>query len=93
MARIANTDVTLEVGEVTADSAGPPVTVSGDQAKAVVDAVGTYLETAIVEPLRTGQPAGDLATVFAPVALARVNGADRAAMVDEGETSVNSVGG
>ena len=82
--QVANTDIAIEAGEVTADSAGPPVSVSPEQASAVIDLIGDYVETAIVKPLRTGQPAGDLAGVFDAAALARAQGIDRAALVDEG---------
>ena len=82
--QVANTDISIEAGEVTADSAGPPVSVSPEQATAVIDLIGDYVETAIVKPLRTGQPAGDLAGVFDATALTRAQGVDRAALVDEG---------
>jgi hypothetical protein len=81
---VANTNVTLEAGEVTADSAGPPVTVTPEIADGVIDLIGNYLEIATVEPLRNAQPAGDLSGVFDVNALARVNGADRGVIVDEG---------
>jgi hypothetical protein len=43
-----------------------------------------YLDDAVARPLRSGQPAGDLGPVFTQAALARLNGPDRAALVDEG---------
>jgi hypothetical protein len=85
---VANTNVTLKLGEVTADSAGPPVTVSPEVADGVVDLVGEYLEVATVEPLRKAAPAGDLSGIFDAAALARVTGPDRAALVDEGAPEV-----
>ena len=85
---VANTNVTLELGEVTADSAGPPVTVGPEVTDGVIDLVGRYLEVATVEPLRKAAPAGDLSGVFDAAALARVNGPDRAALVDEGAPEV-----
>ena len=81
---VPNTNVVLRAGEVTADSAGPPVTVSPEQSAAVIDTIGAYLEAATVKPLRSAQPAADLSAVFDPAALARATGVDRAAMVDEG---------
>jgi len=81
---VANTKVTIAPGEVTADSAGAPVTVDATRASGVVTTIGDYVETAIVKPLRTGQPAGDLSGVFDTAALARATGVDRAALVDEG---------
>lgn len=82
--RVAATNISLTTGEVTADSAGPPVTVPADLAEHVVTLVGDYIEIATVKPLRTAAPAGDLAGVFSPPALARVNGIDRPAFVDDG---------
>lgn len=87
---VAHTNVTLEAGEITADSAGPPVTVSPEVADGVIDTIGDYLEVATVEPLRSGAPAGDLASVFDAGALARANGIDRPALVDEGLPKVSS---
>jgi hypothetical protein len=81
---VADTNVSVEVGEVSADSAGPPVTVSTDVADRVIDLMGNYLEIATVEPLRTAQPAGDLSGVFDAAALARANGVDRPTLVDDG---------
>jgi hypothetical protein len=80
----ADTNVSVEVGEVSADSAGPPVTVSTDVADRVIDLMGNYREIATVEPLRTAQPAGDLSGVFDAAALARANGVDRPTLVDDG---------
>ncbi|MET0628307.1 MAG: hypothetical protein ABW033_07615 [Acidimicrobiia bacterium] len=86
----ADTNVTLEAGEVTADSAGPPVTVSQDIADGVIDTIGDYLQVATVAPLRSGEPAGDLAPVVDGAALAPVSGVDRPALVDEGLPKVST---
>lgn len=50
----------------------------------VLETLNRYLTDAVAGPLRSGRPAGDLAPVFTAPALARVNGPDRAALVDEG---------
>lgn len=81
---VANTNVTLEAGEVTADSAGPPLSVAPEITNGVIDLIGRYVELATVEPLRTQQPVGDLAGIFDTPALAQATGPDRALMVDEG---------
>jgi hypothetical protein len=80
---IPGTNVTLELGDVSADSAGPPAQFTPEQAQAVLKVMRDYLTIATVEPLRSAKPAGDLAGVFDPGAVATVNGADRAVMVDE----------
>lgn len=50
----------------------------------VLRTLNDYLTVAVVEPLRTGAPPGDLAGVFTPAAAARLAGPDRAALVEEG---------
>ena len=60
-----------QLGDVSADSAGPPATVTPEQAQAVLDVVSTYVKDATVQPLRTAQPAtADLAGVFDAATLA-----------------------
>jgi hypothetical protein len=51
----------------------------------VLDTLNRYLQAAVVTPLRTGGPAGDLAPLFNPPALAQVvpGGPDRFAFIDE----------
>jgi len=60
------------------------------QAK-VLDTLDRYLVDAVGGPLRSGQRAGDLAPVFTAPALARVNGPDRPALVDEGLPKASSL--
>ena len=63
----------------------PPGPAFPDDVRAKVTAtLERYLGDAVVGPLRSGRPAGDLAAVFTGRALGRVNGPDRAALVDEG---------
>ena len=51
-----------------------------------VDTLNRYLEAAVVTPLRTGGPAGDLTPLFTPPAAAKAMtvGPERAALIDEG---------
>jgi hypothetical protein len=79
-----NTTVSLQLGNVTTESAGPPAQLTPDQADAVLKVVTDYVGVASVEPLRSAEPAGDLSAIFDAGALARVTGVDRAVMVDEG---------
>ena len=65
--------MSLPLGDVSADSAGPPVTVTPEQSQQVLKVVGDYLKDATVQPLRSGAAAtGDLSTVFDAGALAQV---------------------
>jgi hypothetical protein len=81
---VPGTKLTLQLGDVSADSAGPPAQLTPDQAQAVLKVMRDYLTIATVQPLHSAKPAGDLAGVFDPAAIATVNGADRGVMVDEG---------
>ncbi len=80
----AKTNVSLRLGNVSADSAGPPAQLAPEQSQAILKVVGDYLEAATVGPLRSAEPAGGLAALFDTGALARVTGADRGVMLDEG---------
>jgi hypothetical protein len=67
-------------------TAGPPTNASYDATwYGVLETLNRYLEAAIVTPLRTGGPAGDLTALFNPPALERVapGGVDRFAFIDE----------
>ena len=67
-------------------TAGPPTNASYDATWfGVLETLNRYLETAVVTPLRTGGPAGDLTPLFNRPALERVapGGPDRFAFIDE----------
>lgn len=67
-------------------TAGPTAGVSYDATwSGVLETLNRYLEAAVLTPLRTGGPAGDLTPLFNPPALERVapGGADRFAFIDE----------
>ena len=81
---VPNTNVSLQLGDVSADSAGPPAQLAPEQSAAILKLVGDYLTAATVDPLRSAKPAGDLSGLFAAGALARVTGPDRAVVLDEG---------
>lgn len=53
---------------------------------AVLDTLNRYLDAAVLTPLRSGGPAGDLTPFFTPLSVARVMsiGPDRGAFIDEG---------
>jgi hypothetical protein len=74
----------MPLGEVVADSAGPPAQVTPEQSAAVMKTLSDYLLLAIVAPLRTAKPAPDLAGLFDGGALAAVTGVDRPVVLDEG---------
>jgi hypothetical protein len=83
------TTVDLQVGDVASDSAGPTATFTATQAQDLLTVIRTYVESAIVTPLRTGEAPGDLATVFDGATLARVIGPDQAVMTDAGVPKVS----
>jgi len=83
------TKVGLTLGDVAADSAGAPVTVSTEASHAVLDQVDAYVHDATVVPLRSGAaPATALASVFDASTLATATTADRGALFDEGMPKV-----
>jgi len=67
-------------------SAGPPTNASYDATWfGVLETLNRYLEAAILTPLRSGGPAGDITPLFNRPALERVapGGVDRFAFIDE----------
>ena len=79
------TTVDMKLGDVSADSAGPPLTLSPEQAQQVLDLVTTYVQDATVQPLRSGVPAtADLGKVFDAATLAPATTTDRGVVFDEG---------
>jgi hypothetical protein len=76
--------ITLQAGDIATDSAGPATSFSAAQAQQVLTTIRAYIDQAVVEPLRSGEPAGDLSAVFDAGTLARVTGVDRGVMVEEG---------
>ena len=77
--------VSLPLGDVSADSAGAPVTVTPEQAQQVLAVLGNYVKDATVQPLRSGTAAtGDFATVFDAGTLAQATTTDRGVVLDEG---------
>ncbi len=76
--------LTLEAGDIATDSAGPTTSFSPAQAQQVLGTIRTYLDGAVMKPLRSGEPAGDLSTVFDAGTLARVTTVDRGVMLEEG---------
>ena len=79
------TEINIPLGDVTADSAGAPVTVTSDQSQRIIDALTTYVKGATVQPLRSGKPAtADFSGVFDPATLASATTVDRGVVLDEG---------
>jgi hypothetical protein len=79
------TKVDLALGDVSADSAGAPVTIAADQSQHVLDALTTYVKGATVQPLRSAKPAtADFGTVFDAATLASATTTDRGVLLDEG---------
>jgi hypothetical protein len=88
-------------GATASPAAGPiaitgarfDVQAAGTVSKATSDAtwagvlatLNQYLDAAVLTPLRSGGPAGDLVPIFTPLAVDRVtSGPDRSAFIDEG---------
>ena len=69
----------------------PPPRFPDDVMASVAATLDRYLQDAVLGPLHSGRPAGDLGPVFTGPARARVDGPDRAALVDEGLPPAGSV--
>jgi hypothetical protein len=79
------TRVVIALGDVSADSAGAPVTIAADQSQHVLDVLTTYVKGATVQPLRTGKPAtADFGAIFDATTLASATTTDRGVLLDEG---------
>ncbi len=75
-------------------AAGPVDPAASDVARAgVVDTLNRYLEAAVLQPLRSGGPAGDLTPLFTSPAVERVMavGPDRFAFIDENLPAVSDL--
>jgi hypothetical protein len=77
-------DVDLVVGEVRNENAGLPAQLPPEVQEQVMTTVGAYVEGALIDVVSEGEPGADLATVFDAGAAARLDGPDRAVLVEEG---------
>jgi hypothetical protein len=78
-------EIDIPLGDVSADSAGPPVTVTPEQSQRVIDALTTYVKGAIVQPLRSGKRAtADFSGVFDAGTEWSATTVDRGVVLDEG---------
>lgn len=84
--------ISLSVKGATVQSVALPPTPFPEDVKASVTAtLDRYLEEAVLRPLGAGLAAGDLAPVFTGRTRARVEGPDRAALVDEAVRPADSL--
>lgn len=82
----------IELGEVKVVSAGPKdATLPDDARDKVVATMQRYVTDGVVTPLATGKKSGDLSAAFDKETLARVNGPDRATLLDEGMPKADRV--
>ncbi len=79
----------VEVQSVAEPAPPLPDTVRAE----VLATLDEYLLRAMVSPLRSGEPVGDLGSLFTGAAAARLAGPARAAMVDEGLPQASDVRG
>ena len=81
----ASTSVDLTAGETKVESVGAPVEFPAELRDQLLSSIGTYVDNAIVKPLRAGK-ADDaaLTALFDQAAAARLAGPDRAILTDEG---------
>jgi hypothetical protein len=63
---------------------GPPVQLSPEQVTALVGTARQYLDGAVIEPLRSGEPAADISGLFDAATAAQLTGLARPALFEEG---------
>jgi hypothetical protein len=77
-------DVELTAAGVFTANAGPPVPAPPELTEGVLTTVGAYIDGGLIEPIRSGDAAGDIAGIFEAGAAAQLEGPDRSALFDEG---------
>lgn len=82
------TKVEVPAGEVFGDTVGEPLPFPEDQRQLLVEQVKNYVETASVEPLRSGLPATGLEQVFDAGAVLSLRGPDGTVLLDQGLPTV-----
>ena len=80
----AATPAAFTLGTIDLQAVNAPAELPGLARAGLQGVLDRYINTAVVVPLRSGAPAGDLASIFGGAALERMTGPDRAALVDEG---------
>ncbi|HEX6311477.1 MAG TPA: hypothetical protein VF152_07590, partial [Acidimicrobiia bacterium] len=83
-------ELELTVGGVIPANAGPAVPVPPELAPAVLASVATYVDGGLIQPIREGEVAPDVAAVFEAGAAAQLEGPDRGALFDEGLPEVTT---
>lgn len=76
--------INFTISEVRVSSMAPqPGPFPEDVWASVAQLLNAYLARAMVDPLRSGEPPGGLEPLFTPPALERLNGPDRASMIED----------
>jgi hypothetical protein len=83
--------VSFTIGTTDLQAIDAPAELSDTTRAGVLKLLDGYLATAVVGPLRSGEPAGDLSGIFTGPALDRANGPDHGALVDDGMPKADSV--
>ncbi len=80
----ARVEVTRGAVGIASARLDPPVVVDDAVRNQMLDTVKRYIQAATIDPLRTGRGGPALAPLFTASAATRVQGSDRAVLVDEG---------
>lgn len=80
----SGTKVEVTPGQVFSETVGEPIAFPDDQRDLLVENVRSYIETATVHPLRSGEPAEGLEEIFDPAAVTSIQGSDGEVMLDQG---------
>ena len=77
-------DLELTVGGVFNANAGAPAQLTPEQQNAVMTTVGLYVEEGLLDPVREGETGENLPALFDSVTAPRLEGPDRAVILEEG---------
>jgi hypothetical protein len=77
-------DLELVVGAVYNANAGPPAQLPTDIQNQVMTTLGTYVQGGLLDPIREGETARDVAAIFDAGTAPQLDGPDRAVLLDEG---------
>lgn len=85
----ASVNVDFKPTSVTSHNAGVPVQLSPEQTTAIMDTASKYVDAGMIQPLKTGQPVGDVSALFDAATAAQATGPARGALFDEGFAAVS----
>ncbi len=78
-------NVKLTLGGIQNANAGAPATLGDDAANQIMAAVGQYVDTGLVAPVKTGKPPTDVSGLFDAGTQAAIQGPDKDVLFENGQ--------